>query len=73
MAVRACKADPNRPGFDRALIEAIYAERGRRDASGRLVHFRSSSHAVQDSVANRFRSERKDALDMLAAETAKSG
>lgn len=51
--------------YDRALINAIYDERGRRDASGGLAYFSSSSASVQASVANRFAEERRDALNML--------
>lgn len=51
--------------FDEAVIRAVYAERGRRDASGALVHFRNNSPDVQQGVANRFVSELKDALAML--------
>lgn len=54
------------PGYDRALIEAIYAERGRRDADGALHHFRGNSAAVQAGVAQRFVDEQADALRMLA-------
>ena len=51
--------------YDRALIDAIYDERGRRDANGNLVYFSSSPASTQQSVANRFASERADALAML--------
>ncbi|GEM_PF-399898 len=51
--------------YDRALINAIYDERGKRDASGALAYFTSASADVQASVANRFASERRDALAML--------
>ncbi|WP_233671417.1 hypothetical protein [Luteimonas cellulosilyticus] len=51
--------------YDRALIDAVYAERGRTDANGTLVHFSSSSAAVQAGVAQRFVDERADALAML--------
>ncbi len=51
--------------YDRALINAIYDERGRRDASGGLAYFTSASASVQASVANRFAEERRDALAML--------
>ena len=58
-----------RPGQDdAALIRAIYAERGRRDASGVLVHFSGNSKPVQESVARRFVDECEDALAMLAVE-----
>jgi LysM repeat protein len=68
--VAALGQEPSDPGFDKALIMAIYGERGRRDADGRLHHFRSSSDDFQDGVARRFGREVKDALDMLAAEQA---
>lgn len=61
---------PSDPGFDKSLILAIYGERGRRNADGRLHHFRSSSDVFQDGVARRFVRELRDALDMLAAEQA---
>ena len=51
--------------YDRALINAIYDERGRRSDSGGLAYFSSSSAAVQASVANRFADERRDAVAML--------
>ncbi len=52
------------PG-DRALLIAIYTERGRRLDDGNLAHFSTNSPAVQAGVATRFRSELKDALAML--------
>jgi len=51
--------------YDRALINAIYDERGKRDASGALAYFTSASAQVQASVAARFADERRDALAML--------
>ncbi|SFJ67890.1 LysM domain-containing protein [Caulobacter sp. UNC279MFTsu5.1] len=51
--------------YDRALINAIYDERGKRDASGALAYFTSASAQVQASVAARFGDERRDALAML--------
>jgi LysM repeat protein len=54
--------------FDGQLIQAIYAERGRRNAQGELVYFAHSSHGVQESVARRFVEEERDALEMLANE-----
>lgn len=57
--------DEGAPDFDRRLIEAIYAERGRRDASGALVYFAHNSKAVQDGVASRFVREERSALRML--------
>lgn len=50
---------------DHSLLKAIYAERGRRGADGRLVHFAANSAAVQAGVARRFRVELRDALAML--------
>jgi hypothetical protein len=38
--------------YDRALINAIYDERGKRDASGALAYFTSASAQVQASVAD---------------------
>jgi LysM repeat protein len=51
--------------YDRTLINAIYDERGKRDASGALAYFTSASAQVQASVATRFGDERRDALAML--------
>jgi hypothetical protein len=56
------------PDFDRKLIIAIYAERGRVRADGKLAYFPSSSPSVQKGVANRFKNEQADALKMLAEE-----
>jgi LysM repeat protein len=50
---------------DRKLIVAIYAERGRRAADGSLVYFSKNSQRVQESVAQRFVNEQRDALAML--------
>ena len=67
--VAALGQGPDTPGFEKELIIAIYAERGRVRPDGRLAYFRSSSPRFQAGVADRFRSELKDALEMLAAET----
>ena len=67
--VAALGQRPGSPGFEKELIIAIYAERGRVRPDGRLAYFRSSSPRFQAGVADRFRSELKDALEMLAAET----
>lgn len=56
------------PDFDRRLIIAVYAERGR-TRNGVLVHFSGNSPKVQQGVANRFKSEQADALKMLASES----
>jgi murein DD-endopeptidase MepM/ murein hydrolase activator NlpD len=57
--------DVDGSGFDRGLIQAIYAERGRRDALGALVYFANNSTPVQDGVAKRFVREERSALRML--------
>jgi LysM repeat protein len=62
---------PEDPDFDKSFITAIYAERGRKRADGALAHFSRNSQAVQNGVARRFRDELRDALGMLAEETAK--
>ena len=59
---------PSDPGFDRALLTAIYHERGRKKPDGNLFYFSRNSAAVQRGVANRFKSELQDALRMLATE-----
>jgi LysM repeat protein len=56
--------------FDRSLIVAIYAERGRKTPAGNLARFARNSPEVQKGVANRFKNELKDALAMLAEELA---
>lgn len=50
---------------DRKLLEAIYAERGRVRADGKLARFPRASAAVRAGVAKRFERELKDALAML--------
>lgn len=51
--------------FNRKLIKAVYAERGRKNNNGVLVYFSRNSANVQKGVANRFINEEKDALKML--------
>jgi hypothetical protein len=63
LGVRAGSAD-----FDRSLIIAIYAERGRKDSNGVLTRFRRSPASFQRSIARRFVEEQRDALAMLARE-----
>lgn len=53
------------PEFDRNLIKAIYAERGRRNVQGNLAYFPRNSRAVQQGVARRFTDEEKDALKLV--------
>jgi hypothetical protein len=59
---------PDAADFDKQFISAIYAERGRKNASGVLVHFSGNSPQVQAGVAKRFRTEEQKALEMLAQE-----
>lgn len=56
------------PTYDKQLISAIYAERGRKKPDGNLAYFSKSSPSVQAGVARRFRDEQVDALAMLAKE-----
>ena len=63
--VTVAKTDPS---YDEQLIRAIYAERGRKRADGKLAYFASSKPNVQKGVANRFKNELQDALAMLAKE-----
>jgi hypothetical protein len=53
---------------DGALIRAVYAERGRKDGAGVLVHFASCGPDVQRGVAQRYTSELRDALAALESE-----
>ena len=57
------------PTYDKQLICAIYAERGRKKPDGNLAYFSKSSPNVQAGVAKRFQNEQADALAMLAKET----
>lgn len=66
--VRAAGIQEWDAGFDRATINAVYDERGRRDRNGELAHFSSSSAGVQQGVADRFVAERADALAALDTE-----
>jgi hypothetical protein len=56
---------------DAEIIRAIYAERGRTNEKGGLVHFKGNSEAVQKAVANRFHNELRDALSALEKESKK--
>lgn len=50
---------------DEAILRAIYAERGRKDKDGKLVHFRRVSDDWIPGLTKRFENELKDALEML--------
>lgn len=67
-ALSTLNSNPSDPSFDKQLIQAIYAERGRKKADGNLAYFSRSSPGVQAGVANRFNNEERDALTMLAKE-----
>jgi LysM repeat protein len=68
-ALATIDPDQSRDDFDESLIRAIYAERGRRRADGKLAWFAKSSTGVQAGVAKRFLNELSDALKMLADES----
>jgi hypothetical protein len=69
VALANVRSRPEDPDFDKEFIKAIYAERGRKRADGVLARFSRNSPAVQRGVAQRFRDEQRDALQMLAEET----
>jgi hypothetical protein len=69
-AFRTLSMEPDDPDFDRRLIIAIYAERGRKTPAGNLARFARNSAEVQAGVARRFRDEQRAALAMLAEELA---
>ncbi|HEX7956549.1 MAG TPA: hypothetical protein VF508_06385, partial [Pyrinomonadaceae bacterium] len=69
VALANVKSRPGDPSFDSDFIKAIYAERGRKRADGTLARFSRNSPKVQQGVAQRFRDEQRDALQMLAEET----
>jgi murein DD-endopeptidase MepM/ murein hydrolase activator NlpD len=68
-AIANVRSKPTDPDFDKQLISAIYAERGRKKPDGNLAYFSKSSPSVQAGVAKRFKNEEQDALAMLAKET----
>lgn len=47
---------------DSDIINSIYDERGKTNASGNLAYFSSSSKSVQNSISNRYVTERQTAL-----------
>ena len=68
-AIATLSCDCSDPTYDKQLICAIYAERGRKKPDGNLAYFSKSSPNVQAGVAKRFQNEQQDALNMLAKET----
>lgn len=50
---------------DEELLRAIYAERGRKGADGKLVRFKNVSDDWIPGLTKRFENELKDALEML--------
>jgi hypothetical protein len=50
---------------EKEIIEAIYAERGRKNAKGILVYFSSSSLNVQKNIAERYKNEENEAISKL--------
>jgi hypothetical protein len=50
---------------DEEIIRAVYAERGRKDADGKLVRFWRVGDELIPSLTRRFENEMKDALEML--------
>jgi LysM repeat protein len=69
-ALTTLRVGPEDPDFDKSLIVAVYAERGRKTPAGNLARFSRNSPEVQRGVAKRFRDEQRDALAMLAEEMA---
>ncbi|HVF22435.1 MAG TPA: LysM peptidoglycan-binding domain-containing protein [Pyrinomonadaceae bacterium] len=67
-AIATLSCECSDPTYDKQLICAIYAERGRKKPDGNLAYFSKSSPSVQAGVARRFRDEQADALAMLAKE-----
>ena len=56
--------------YDKKLIEAIYAERGKTNANGNLMRFpRVTSTSVISGLKKRFKNEKKEALKRLKNET----
>ncbi|HEX8354201.1 MAG TPA: LysM peptidoglycan-binding domain-containing protein [Pyrinomonadaceae bacterium] len=67
-ALARISSRPGDPNFDSDFIKAIYAERGRKGPGGGLARFSRNSPKVQQGVAQRFRDEQRDALQMLGQE-----
>ena len=54
---------------DEAIIKAVYAERGRMTADGKLARFSRVGDSWVPALTERFKSEQADALEMLAKES----
>ncbi|MFO0964548.1 MAG: hypothetical protein U0793_03030 [Gemmataceae bacterium] len=52
---------------DEELIRAIYTERSRKNAAGKFFYAATLKDSVQASLAARWVSERREALDALEA------
>ncbi len=50
---------------DASIIRAVYAERGRKNADGTLVHFKGVGAEWIPGLSRRFEEEQKDVLEML--------
>lgn len=67
LVVRILEQHQATPLSDEELLGLIYAERGRSDKAGNLVHFSSSSAAFQKELKKRFTGELAKALAQLRA------
>ena len=67
-AIASLNCATSDPTYDKQLICAIYAERGRKKPDGNLAYFSKSSPGVQAGVGKRFKNEEQDALAMLSKE-----
>lgn len=63
----------DKPGYDKALIDAVYAERGRPGTTSALAHFTKVAANQVKGLTNRFKNECADAQAMLKAELAAGG
>lgn len=62
------QAHPDADLTDEDLIKGVYAERGRENSAGVLVHFSGNAANVQAGVKNRFKAEQAEALHDLTRE-----
>lgn len=69
-AIRNVETPPSeKKSYDRQLISAIYAERGKKNENGDMVYFSKNSKQVQAGVSARFISERDEALKRIDHES----